>query len=123
MRPYPPLGTLYATSALRSLGYSVALFDAMLSDGEHEFEALLEAHQPSIVALYEDQFNFLNKMCLTHVRTAACHMSELARTRGAQVIATGADASDHPEAYFAHGVQYVLQGEADQSLRELVEVL
>ena len=32
MRPYPPLGTLYAASALHGLGYSVALFDAMLSE-------------------------------------------------------------------------------------------
>ena len=37
MRPYPPLATLYAASLLRSRGYNVALFDAMLSDGEHEF--------------------------------------------------------------------------------------
>src|SRR5690349_9643369 len=31
MRPYAPLGTLYAASYLRSRGYSVALFDAMLA--------------------------------------------------------------------------------------------
>ena len=30
MRPYPPLGTLYAAGNLRAHGYSVALFDATL---------------------------------------------------------------------------------------------
>ncbi len=39
MRPYPPLATLYAAAYLRSLGYSVAVFDAMISAGEHEFVA------------------------------------------------------------------------------------
>ena len=39
MRPYAPLATLYAASALRSAGYSVALFDAMLADGEARVRA------------------------------------------------------------------------------------
>jgi anaerobic magnesium-protoporphyrin IX monomethyl ester cyclase len=123
MRPYPPLGTLYAASALRGLGYSVALFDAMLSEGEHEFAACLDAHQPSFVVFYEDQFNFLIKMCLNHVRTATCRMSTLARAHGATVIVAGADVSDHPEIYFRHGVQYALLGEADTSVVELLDVL
>jgi anaerobic magnesium-protoporphyrin IX monomethyl ester cyclase len=100
MRPYPPLGTLYAVSALQALGYSVALFDAMLSEGEHEFETCLDTHLPSFVVFYEDQFNFLTKMCLNHVRAATCRMRALARARGATVIAAGADVSDHPEVYF-----------------------
>ena len=68
MRPYVPLGTLYAASELRALGYSVALFDPMFSQGAEEIEALLEEHRPSSVVFYEDQFNFLNKMCLDHTR-------------------------------------------------------
>jgi len=123
MRPYPPLGTLYAASALRSLGYSVALFDAMLSESEHEFAACLDEHQPSFVVFYEDQFNFLIKMCLNHVRAATCRMSALARAHGSTVIAAGADVSDHPEIYFRHGVQYALLGEADTSIIELLDVL
>src|SRR5919202_2895507 len=65
MRPYAPLATLYAASLLRSKGYTVALFDAMLSDGEHEFEQALQRHQPRYAVLYEDNFNFLSKMCLS----------------------------------------------------------
>ena len=42
MRPYPPLATLYAASALRAHGYSIALLDAMLADGEEEFVRALD---------------------------------------------------------------------------------
>ena len=67
MQPYPPLGTLYAAALLRQQGLSVALFDTMLTDPEGFSEAL-ERHRPSIVAVYEDDFNFLSKMCLTRMR-------------------------------------------------------
>ena len=123
MRPYAPLGTLYAAAYLRSVGYSVALFDAMLAEGIEEYEELLARHRPAIVALYEDQFNFLNKMCLSHARQAACRMSALARRQGARVIAAGAEITDHPEIYFPHGVEYALLGEADHTLVELVGAL
>ncbi len=123
MRPYPPLGTLYAASNLRRLGYSVALFDAMFSAGEHEFEAQLDEHQPLVVAIYEDQFNFVNKMCLAHTRAATAVMSRMASSRGAHVVAAGSDVTDHPERYFDFGVQYALVGEPDHSLAELVGVL
>jgi anaerobic magnesium-protoporphyrin IX monomethyl ester cyclase len=121
MRPYAPLATLYAASALRARGYSVALFDAMLADGEDQFADALDQHQPRVVALYEDSFNFLSKMCLSRMREAACHMSELARARGATVLAAGPDVSDHPELYFPHGVQFALVGEADHTLLEIVD--
>ena len=123
MKPYPPLGTLYAASHLRAQGYEVALFDAMLSEGIHEFEEMLQAARPKIVAFYEDQFHFLNKMCLNHSRQSLCRMSEISRAQGASVIASGSDVSDHPEAYFRHGVEYVLAGVADHTLIELVDVL
>jgi anaerobic magnesium-protoporphyrin IX monomethyl ester cyclase len=57
------------------------------------------------------------------MREAACSMSTMARQQGATVIAAGSDVTDHPEIYFAHGVQYALFGEPDHSLRELLDVL
>jgi anaerobic magnesium-protoporphyrin IX monomethyl ester cyclase len=121
MRPYAPLATLYAAAALRERGYSVALFDAMLAEGEQEFALALDQHRPRVVALYEDSFNFLSKMCLSRMREAACRMSELARARGATVLAAGPDVTDHPELYFPHGVQFALVGEADHTLLEIVD--
>jgi anaerobic magnesium-protoporphyrin IX monomethyl ester cyclase len=123
MRPYPPLGTLYAASYLRSRGHSVALFDATFATDVESFRAALQEHRPRFVALYEDTFHFLNKMCLGHAREAACKMSEMARAAGATVLAAGSDVTDHPEVFLAHGVDYALIGEADHTLIELIDAL
>jgi anaerobic magnesium-protoporphyrin IX monomethyl ester cyclase len=123
MRPYAPLGTLQVAASLQNLGYSVSVFDAMLSDGEEEFLKLLQKENPKILALYEDEFNFLNKMCLTHSREAGLRMSKAAQEIGATVIAAGADVSDEPSAYLGNGIDYALIGEADETLCELVDAL
>ena len=68
MQPYRPLGTLYAAATLRAAGFSVALFDTMLRNPEQEFAAFLAECDPRIVAIYEDDFNFLTKMCLSRMR-------------------------------------------------------
>src|SRR5215212_9803888 len=106
MQPYPPLGTLYAASFLRSRGYDVALFDAMLAEAQDEWGQALDREQPRFAVLYEDNFNYLSKMCLLRMRTAAFTMIEMARARGCTVIVAGSDASDHAGAYLAQGADY-----------------
>ncbi len=123
MRPYPPLATLYAASYLRATGYTVDFFDAMLAEGEREFVAMLGRSRPRWVVLYEDNFNFLTKMCLSRMREAAGVMAEAAYAAGATVIVAGPDVTDHPQLYFPHRVQYALLGEPDHSLRELLDTL
>ena len=120
MQPYPPLGTLYAAALLRSAGISVVLFDTMLTDPERHFQEALKQHSPRIVVVYEDNFNFLTKMCLTRMREAAYHILELSRAAGATVLVNGSDASDHTLEYLQRGFHYVLLGEAEETLRELV---
>ena len=48
---------------------------------------------------YEDNYNFLSKMCLGRMRRACCDMIARARRTGARVIAAGSDASDAPDQY------------------------
>ena len=123
MQPYPPLGTLYAAALLRQHGFSVALFDTMLEDPERGFPAALARHCPRVVALYEDNFNFLSKMCLARMRRVAYGILDAVRATGAKVVASGSDASDHPEEYLRRGFDFVLLGEAEWTLLELVESL
>ncbi len=118
MQPYPPLGTLYAASNLRAHGISVAVFDTMLQDPEN-FRDALHFHRPKCVAIYEDDFNFLSKMCLTRMREVAWQLSDTARSFGSTVITHGSDASDHPEEYLQHGSQFLLFGEAETPLLSL----
>ena len=79
MQPYPPLGTLYAAAALREHGYlGCGLRSHAARPGRPAFRAALEEAPPKIVAIYEDDFNFLSKMCLTRMRELAW---QLRRTR------------------------------------------
>ena len=123
MQPYPPLGTLYAASFLRERGYDVALFDAMLADSEERWAEALDRHQPRFAVLYEDNFNYLSKMCLLRMREAAITMTRMAKERGCTVILCGADATDHADLYFAANVDFVLQGEGEITLGELMDSL
>ncbi|MGA9353727.1 MAG: radical SAM protein [Terriglobales bacterium] len=123
MQPYPPLGTLYAAALLRSQGLAVAVFDTTLNDPEEAFEAALREHRPKIVVVFEDNFNFLSKMCLTRMREVAYHILETSRHAGATVLANGSDASDHTFDYLQRGFRCVLLGEAEWTLLEVVSHL
>jgi anaerobic magnesium-protoporphyrin IX monomethyl ester cyclase len=122
-QPYPPLGTLYAASYLRARGYQVALFDAMLAESQAEWAAALDAHEPRYAILFEDNFNYLSKMCLLRMRQAAFEMIAMAKARGCCVILCGADATDHSLKYFERGADYVLLGEGEETLGELMDRL
>ena len=121
--PYPPLGSLYAASYLREHGYDVALFDAMLARSEAEWETALARERPRLAVLYEDNFNYLSKMCLLRMRQAAFTMIGMAKRRGCTVIVCGADASDHAPEYLKAGAGFVLQGEGEVTLLELINKL
>ncbi|MGB8481488.1 MAG: radical SAM protein [Acidobacteriaceae bacterium] len=119
MQPYTPIGTLYAATALRKNGISVVAFDSMLEEPPAKFAAMLEEHRPKIVAVYEDDFNFLSKMCLTRMREVAWEMAKAARAMGAIAIAHGSDSTDNPALFLENGFDYVLCGEAEETLVQL----
>ena len=119
MQPYTPIGTLYAATALRDNGISVAAFDSMLEEPSATFAAALARYRPQIVAVYEDDFNFLSKMCLTRMREVAWEMAKAARAIGAIAIAHGSDSTDNPSLFLENGFDYVLCGEAEQTLVQL----
>jgi anaerobic magnesium-protoporphyrin IX monomethyl ester cyclase len=122
-KPYPPLATLQVAALLRRSGHQVALFDAMLAEGLEEYGRRLEAHAPQLLIVYEDNFNFLSKMCLGAMRRAACEMIRAARERGARIIVAGSDASDAPDPYLNAGADAVLAGEGLEALVQLVRRL
>jgi anaerobic magnesium-protoporphyrin IX monomethyl ester cyclase len=123
MQPYPPLGSMYAASYIRQMGYDVALFDAMLAESPREWAQALERHTPRFAVLFEDNFNYLSKMCLLRMRHTAFEMIAEARRRGCLVIVSGSDATDHAAEYLAQGADFVLIGEGEISLGELLERL
>jgi anaerobic magnesium-protoporphyrin IX monomethyl ester cyclase len=123
MMPYAPLGTLYAASQARARGHRVALFDSMLARGPLDIEPLLVREQPGVVVIYDDDFNYLTKMCLSRMREAAFTICRLARQHGCTVIVHGSDPADHGEDYIRHGAHYVIVGEGETTLGELLDRL
>lgn len=120
MQPYPPLGTLIAAAVARDAGYPVALFDAMLASSPADWDAALETHRPRVAVLYEDNFNYLSKMCLLRMREAAFEMLAAARRRGCRTVVCGSDASDRPGAYLDHGADVVIVGEGEETLLDVL---
>jgi anaerobic magnesium-protoporphyrin IX monomethyl ester cyclase len=115
-KPYPPLATLQVVSLLREAGHRVSFFDAMLAEGIDEYDRLLRAEAPQLVLFYEDNFNFLSKMCLATMRRAACDMIGSAHRAGARVVAAGPDVSDAPGPYLRAGADLALVGEGLSTL-------
>ncbi len=123
MQPYPPLGTLYAASYLRSRGHDVGLFDAMLAESEAGWAEALERQAPRVAVLYEDNFNYLSKMCLLRMRDAAFRMLAMARAQGCVTVVCGSDATDNADRYLDRGADYVIRGEGEVTLGELLDTL
>jgi radical SAM superfamily enzyme YgiQ (UPF0313 family) len=122
-QPYPPLGTLYAAAYLRAAGYEVSVFDTQFSHSPQEIIPSLQSYQPDFFVIYDDGFNYLTKMCLTNMREAAFRMIHLAKQRGCTVILSGSDSTDQYRLYLDEGADFILLGEAEESLLELVKSL
>ena len=123
MQPYPPLQTLLAAACLRREGYEVALFDPALAPPEEGFEQALARHRPRLVAVCEDNFNFLTKMCLLRNRELAVWMARAARSAGVPAIVNGSDASDRAAEYLGAGFSYVLEGEVEDGIVEVARLI
>jgi anaerobic magnesium-protoporphyrin IX monomethyl ester cyclase len=119
-KPYPPLATLQVVAQLRQAGHRVGFFDAMLADGIDDYDRILETGRPQLVLFYEDNFNFLSKMCLGTMRHAACEMIASARRAGARVISAGPDVTDAPGPYLKAGADLALIGEGLSALFEVL---
>lgn len=122
-KPYPPLASLQVASMLRAAGHEVSFFDAMLADDLNFYERRLSVIKPQVVLFYEDNFNFLSKMCLGKMREAAFEMIAGARAANTRIIAAGSDASDAAAAYLDAGVDVVLHGEGLAALMALASRL
>jgi anaerobic magnesium-protoporphyrin IX monomethyl ester cyclase len=121
--PYPPLGTLYAASKMRSAGYSVGLFDTNLKDNPFGIEEMIDKENPKYLVIYDDGFNYLTKMCLTNMREAAFKMIGLAKERNCTVIVCSSDSTDHFDLYLNAGADFIIKGEAELTLEELISSL
>ncbi len=122
MQPYPPLQTMLAAAVLEQNGIAAALYDPTLdSSPQAGFRAALERHQPRLVVVCEDDFNFLSKMCLARNRELALWMARTAKDAGIATVVHGSDASDQAGAYLDAGFSAVVIGEVEATVLELAQ--
>lgn len=121
--PYPPLGTIYAASLMRENGYSVSLFDTNLRSQSSDIEKEIQEKKPSFLVIYDDGFNYLTKMCLTNMREAAFEMISIGKKYNCTVIVNSSDSTDHYKKYIKAGADYIILGEGELTLKELVSKL
>lgn len=122
-KPYPPLATITAASFLRENGYDCVLHDVTFQSSPDAIAAFIRAHQLRYLVIYDDGFNYLTKMCLTNMREAAFEMIAIAREMDCTVIVSSSDATDHAEKYLDKGADFVIAGEAEVTLLELIQAL
>ncbi len=118
--PYPPLGTIYAASFMQKAGYSVSLFDTNLRTNPNDIEVEIRKRKPRFLVIYDDGFNYLTKMCLTNMREAAFVMIAIAKKYQCFIIVNSSDSTDHYKKYLQAGADVIIQGEGEQTLKELI---
>lgn len=111
MRPYPPLGLLYISSYLDHMGIKNSVFDSTFSSKIELYEFLI-ANNPDYLGLY---VNFLTRKNILEV-IRFVRKSEL-KTK---VILGGPDVRYHAENYLKNGADFLVIGEGEQTLYELL---
>jgi|SRR5690554_3419627 len=118
--PYPPLGTLYAATLLKNLNHKIIFYDAMMSKNPYEFLSLIEKEKPELILLYDDEFNYLTKMCLSKMRNKAVEFISKGKSLNIPVVVYSSDATDFPNDYLTAGCDAIIYGEGEETLLEVV---
>jgi anaerobic magnesium-protoporphyrin IX monomethyl ester cyclase len=109
LRPYPPLGILYLSAYLRSRGFEVDVYDSTWGSREELFR-ILDEGPPAMLGLYA---NLLTRRSVVAIIGRA-------RAAGWKIIAGGPDPANYAEEYLAAGAEYVVPGEGEVVMEQLL---
>jgi radical SAM superfamily enzyme YgiQ (UPF0313 family) len=118
--PYPPLGSLYAATILKQQDHEIIFFDAMMSENTEEFVDRIKNVAPDLLIIYDDEFNYLTKMCLSNMRSAAISFIKTAKELSIPVLMYSSDATDFSKPYLLAGCDAIIYGEGELTLNEAV---
>lgn len=121
-KPYPPLASITLAAWIeQELGLDPQFYDVMFDESPDGLGAAIRAAQPDVFILYDDDFNFLTKMCLENMRRAIFRALKEAPKSGL-FIAHGSDASDQAEAYLNAGFDFVAHRNAEKTIVEMLKI-
>lgn len=112
MRPYMPLGLLYLSSYLKSKAVSVDIFDSTFACRDQLYSRF--ANQPGgIVGIYTNLMT----------RPSVVNIIKEAKKCQWTVITGGPESANYIENYLQCGADFVVLGEGEQTIAELMEAL
>jgi radical SAM superfamily enzyme YgiQ (UPF0313 family) len=112
MKPYPPLGLLSLSAYLKTLGYSVDVYDSTFGT-QKELLTRLALQPGGVLGIY------------TNLITRPTVLGIIAAAKRAlwTVILGGPEGANYPEEYLAAGADVVVIGEGEATLHELMTSL
>jgi anaerobic magnesium-protoporphyrin IX monomethyl ester cyclase len=109
MRPYPPLGILYLCAYLRERGFDVDVYDSTFGSRDDLWN-VLESSEPGWLGVYGNLLTRGNVVSIV----------ERANAAGWCVVVGGPEPANYAEEYLAAGASYVVPGEGEQVLEQLL---
>ena len=116
MRPYVPLGILYISSYLEQHGYTNDVFDSTFSSFEILSQRLLD-DPPAIVGIYT---NLMTKVNVLRITKFIRSSPSLQHTK---IVLGGPEVRNHVSNFLLHGADYIVLGEGEQTMLELVKYI
>ncbi|MFK8037964.1 MAG: radical SAM protein [Crocinitomicaceae bacterium] len=116
MRPYPPLGLLYISAYLNENNQLHEGFDTTFST-ELEWRKYVKAEKPDLIAFY------VNLMTKIKVIKLIKWLKSEADLQATKIVLGGPDITYNKENYLKTGADFLIVGEGEQTLSELITSL
>ncbi|HHG83557.1 MAG TPA: B12-binding domain-containing radical SAM protein [Bacteroidetes bacterium] len=116
MRPYAPLGILYLSAYMKGKGIPTQVYDTTFSTPE-AFQTYLLEHKPPFVAIY------VNLMTKLKVLESIRFIRDNPALKYTRIILGGPEVTHHDEAFLRHGADYIVRGEGEETLYDLISTL
>lgn len=112
MKPYPPLGLLYISAFLSENGIENKVFDSTFSSFDILVEDLVK-DRPNVLALYANLMTKLNVLRIMKFVKEALPETV--------IVLGGPDVTYNTTDYLTHGADYIVIGEGEETMLELVQ--
>lgn len=109
MKPYPPLGLLYLSAYLKTQGLRPQVVDSTFQRMD-ALLALVATRPAPVLGLYTNLMT----------RPAVLRLIAAGKAAGMTVVLGGPESAGHAESYLSHGADYVVIGEGELTLVELM---